>query len=274
MLGQPLCHLNPNQPKNLTLQVQLGDKLALVREGRVVHVLATADSSLFPRVAAVRPLVAEPDAGGAATVSVWGYNLGQEEDTLLARSNGEGPLRAGGITCWARGLCCARLADGAACLGHHALVGWPASITSVDLLPANPHIRTPAPPPPTAGAYVEVERLGLEADPAWRGMQVGGRASAGPWVGGPQPAHAACSPARSPSCMRPFLRCMHPSSHGASSHALATRRPPRNSPPHSQRLDLRLTGVTSPGAVQLEVMRGGYISASKVGGGCLLCLLL
>ena len=58
----------------------------------MVHVLATAHSSLFPRVAAVRPLVAEPDADGACTVSVWGYNLGQEEDTLLARSNGEGPL--------------------------------------------------------------------------------------------------------------------------------------------------------------------------------------
>lgn len=32
-----------------------------------------------------------------------------------------------------------------------------------------------------------------------------------------------------------------------------------------QRLDLRLVGVEGPGAVQLEVMRGGYISGSKVG---------
>ena len=48
---------------------------------------------------------------------------------------------------------------------------------------------------------MEVERLGLEADPAWQGMQ---------------------------------------------------------------RLDLRLAGVREAGAVQVEVMRGGYISASKV----------
>lgn len=32
-----------------------------------------------------------------------------------------------------------------------------------------------------------------------------------------------------------------------------------------QRLDLRLTGVAAAGALQLEVMRGGYISGSKVG---------
>ena len=35
-----------------------------------------------------------------------------------------------------------------------------------------------------------------------------------------------------------------------------------------QRLDLRLTGVREAGAVQVEVMRGGYISGSKVGGPC------
>ena len=34
----------------------------------MVHVLATAHSSLFPRVAAVRPLVAEPNADGEAQV--------------------------------------------------------------------------------------------------------------------------------------------------------------------------------------------------------------
>ena len=34
-----------------------------------------------------------------------------------------------------------------------------------------------------------------------------------------------------------------------------------------QRLDLRLTGVSAAGALQLEVMRGGYISGSKVGCG-------
>lgn len=69
-------------------QVQLGDKLALVREGKVVHVLATANSSLFPRVAAVRPLAAQADAEGCLNVSLWGHNLDNEEDTILARSNG------------------------------------------------------------------------------------------------------------------------------------------------------------------------------------------
>ena len=44
--------------------VQLGDKLALVRDGKVVHVLATAHSSLFPRVSALRPLAAQPNSGG------------------------------------------------------------------------------------------------------------------------------------------------------------------------------------------------------------------
>jgi hypothetical protein len=44
--------------------VQLGDKLALVRNGKVVHVLATAHSSLFPRVSALRPLAAQPNSGG------------------------------------------------------------------------------------------------------------------------------------------------------------------------------------------------------------------
>ena len=43
--------------------VQLGDKLALVRDGKVVHVLATAHSSLFPRVSALRPLAAQPNSG-------------------------------------------------------------------------------------------------------------------------------------------------------------------------------------------------------------------
>ena len=91
LLG-PCPHLAPRAPPAPpALQVQLGDKLALVREGRVVHVLATANSSLFPRVAALRPLVAEPDAEGGVTLSVWGYHLDSEDDTLLARSNGAPP---------------------------------------------------------------------------------------------------------------------------------------------------------------------------------------
>ncbi|KAL4859578.1 Teosinte glume architecture 1 [Chlorella vulgaris] len=117
--------------------IQLGDKLVLVREGRVVHVLATGSSSLFPRLEALRPLAAAPDAAGCSEVAVWGYNLDKAEDTILARCK---------------------------------------------------------------GAYVEVERLSLEADPAWRGMQ---------------------------------------------------------------KLSLRLSGLPASGVLQLEVMRGGYMSGSK-----------
>lgn len=117
--------------------IQLGDKLVLVREGRVVHVLATGSSSLFPRLEALRPLAAAPDAAGCAEVAVWGYNLDKAEDTILARCK---------------------------------------------------------------GAYVEVERLSLEADPAWHGMQ---------------------------------------------------------------KLNLRLSGLPASGVLQLEVMRGGYMSGPK-----------
>lgn len=68
------------------MQVQLGDKLVLVREGKVVHVLATAHSSLFPRVAALRPLVAEPDAEGAVTVSRRIAGVLSEHLRFLART--------------------------------------------------------------------------------------------------------------------------------------------------------------------------------------------
>ncbi len=64
----PAAQRTAASPSIPPLQVQLGDKLVLVREGKVVHVLATAHSSLFPRVAALRPLVAEADAEGTATV--------------------------------------------------------------------------------------------------------------------------------------------------------------------------------------------------------------
>lgn len=72
--------------------------MALVREGQVVHVLATSGSSqVFPRIAALRPLVAAPEADGATRVTVWGYNLGEEtgeedgSDVVLARSQGGWP---------------------------------------------------------------------------------------------------------------------------------------------------------------------------------------
>ncbi|GAB4817777.1 hypothetical protein N2152v2_004823 [Parachlorella kessleri] len=76
-----------------TMLVQLGDKMALVREGQVVHVLATAAGAtqVFPRLSAVRPLVAAPEPDGATLVTLWGYNLagGEESDVVLARSQGK-----------------------------------------------------------------------------------------------------------------------------------------------------------------------------------------
>lgn len=114
----------------------------------------------------------------------------------------------------------------------------------------------------SAGVYVEVERARLEADPAWRGMQVccaalrctalalstaappdprllPGRLPALCWAAG----RACCAIHRA---RHPELLCILPLS-------------------CLQRLDLRLTGVAAAGALQLEVMRGGYISGSKVG---------
>jgi hypothetical protein len=96
------------------LQVQLGDKLALVRDGRVVHVLATASCSLFPRLAAVRPMVAAPGPDGACELDLWGHNLEQEEDTVLARCKGESyyaPVL----------VCCTSLLS---CWGVHLVAPW------------------------------------------------------------------------------------------------------------------------------------------------------
>jgi hypothetical protein len=233
----PLLPSSP-PPTTTALQVQLGDKLALVREGRVVHVLATASSSLFPRLAALRPLAAAPDARGACQVALWGHNLDNEEDVLLARCNGEacrgrrlgggwqssphGRLDGDASTtagwgAWqdAFGICCGQTGSQPGSLG-------PQSGTSRCLAPpfspAQPrrsstlHSLMPQ-PPSTPGAYVEVERLSLEQDPAWDGLQ---------------------------------------------------------------KLNLRLAGLPAGGALQLEVMRGAYLSGAKVcmGGSLLRALCL
>lgn len=73
-----------------TVLLQLGDKICLVREGKVVHVLATGSSTrIFPRLAHARPLVATPSPiSGDVDCALWGFNLGQEGDELLARSGG------------------------------------------------------------------------------------------------------------------------------------------------------------------------------------------
>jgi hypothetical protein len=101
-------------------------------------------------------------------VSLWGYNLDNAEDTILARSNGA-PLRL-----LLRAL---KLAMSAAMGLHPCAVCGPVGkvpslhISALRLLlidHCHPWPLNSAP----AGVYVEVERAGLEADPAWRGMQV------------------------------------------------------------------------------------------------------
>jgi len=74
-----------------TMVMQLGDKLAMVQDGKLLYVLDTAGASrLMPSVAAVRPLAVTPTSrgGGSVTLSIWGYNLGREGDVVLARSQG------------------------------------------------------------------------------------------------------------------------------------------------------------------------------------------
>ena len=65
-------------------------QVCLLRDGRVVHVLATGHGTrVFPRVAHARPLVAAPShAGGDVELALWGFSLGQPGDELLARSGG------------------------------------------------------------------------------------------------------------------------------------------------------------------------------------------
>ena len=73
-----------------TLVMQLGDKLAMVQDGKLLYVVDTAGASrLMPSIAAVRPLaVTSPSRGGSVILSIWGYNLGREGDVVLARSQG------------------------------------------------------------------------------------------------------------------------------------------------------------------------------------------
>ena len=74
-----------------TIVLQLGDKMALVRDGKLIHVVDTAGAAqLLPSVAAVRPLAVVPPArrGGSISLSVWGYNLEGEGTTVIARSQG------------------------------------------------------------------------------------------------------------------------------------------------------------------------------------------
>ncbi|KAL4524920.1 hypothetical protein Ndes2526A_g07018 [Nannochloris sp. 'desiccata'] len=73
-----------------TVVMQLGDKLAMVQDGKLLYVVDTAGASrLMPSVSAVRPLaVTPPSRGGSVMLSIWGYNLGREGDVVLARSQG------------------------------------------------------------------------------------------------------------------------------------------------------------------------------------------
>lgn len=73
-----------------TVMLQLGDKMAMVRDGKLLHVVNIAGAArLMPSVSAVRPLaVMPPSRFGSVTFSIWGYNLGKEGDIVLARSQG------------------------------------------------------------------------------------------------------------------------------------------------------------------------------------------
>lgn len=73
-----------------TVMLQLGDKMAMVRDGKLLHVVNIAGAArLMPSVSAVRPLaVMPPSRGGSVTFSIWGYNLGKVGDVVLARSQG------------------------------------------------------------------------------------------------------------------------------------------------------------------------------------------
>ena len=74
-----------------TMLLQLGSHLALVRDGQVVHVLSAGScTKLLPRITAARPLAFAPaPAGEPLNISIWGYNLDGEEDTVLARQGGK-----------------------------------------------------------------------------------------------------------------------------------------------------------------------------------------
>ena len=73
-----------------TVVMQLGDKMAMVQDGKLLYVVDTAGASrLMPAVSAVRPLaVTPPSRGGSVILNIWGYNLGREGDVILARSQG------------------------------------------------------------------------------------------------------------------------------------------------------------------------------------------
>ena len=88
--------------KGRTMLVQMGECVALVKEGRVAQILSVAASwRQLPRLAGVSPLAVAPvGEAGEAEVTLWGYNLGSSSDAILARSQGEAPppppLLAGG----------------------------------------------------------------------------------------------------------------------------------------------------------------------------------
>ena len=74
-----------------TVVLQLGDKMAMVRDGKLIHVVDISGAArLMPAISAVRPLALTPPPSrhGSVTIHVWGYNLGHENDVVLARSQG------------------------------------------------------------------------------------------------------------------------------------------------------------------------------------------
>ena len=76
-------------PQITTSQVQLGGEAALLRSGRVRHVLSLpASRGVVPHVTAVAPIAVE--AGRDFELAVTGSNIADEDAKLLCRMDGAG----------------------------------------------------------------------------------------------------------------------------------------------------------------------------------------
>jgi hypothetical protein len=137
----------------------------------LVHVLDTsAAAGLMPSLAAVRPLAlpAAAAAGARAELQIWGFNLGGDQDSVLARSQGEPPAHRPPRAC--RCVFDADAGAPSASSGTPSRRVWlPPSLRRC----ARPGVfLTPRPSAATdAGRHLDVEITGLTAEPAWGGLQ-------------------------------------------------------------------------------------------------------
>lgn len=73
-----------------TAVFQLGDKLALLNDGKLVHVISTRFAGrLLPAVAALRPVsMTTVPSNKSVNLQVWGFNFDTAKDVVLVRSRG------------------------------------------------------------------------------------------------------------------------------------------------------------------------------------------